>query len=120
MLCFYAYDFIWGKQEYEQIRACYNNMRWYKTVLNDAIMCIYSSVCIALKILDHFFSSLSLKFYYFCYALEGHKAPGGETAKENITPYEMWIPVPSLRCRKYIYYGLAFPQREVLYGNNCQ
>lgn len=28
------------------------------------------------------------------------------------------MPVWPLRCGKYIYYGLVFPQRDVGYGNN--
>lgn len=52
-------------------------------------MCIYSLVCSLLKLLNLFFSSWSLKFYYFCYELEGHKVPWRETEKENITPYKI-------------------------------
>lgn len=50
-------------------------------------MCIYSCLY-SVQAFRPFFGSLSLKFYYFCYALEGHKVPLGETAKENITPYK--------------------------------
>lgn len=32
----------------------------------------------------------------------------------------MWLPVWSLRCRKYIYYELVFPQRGMAYGSNIE
>lgn len=84
---------------YVPLLVIYVNMFTYRHViaLNDAnqflngiMMYIYSSVCLVFKVLDFFFfSSLNLKFYCFCYSLEGYKIPWGETAKENITPCKM-------------------------------
>jgi hypothetical protein len=91
----------------------YYNSQCYETILNDRIMYICSSSYIVLKFLElFFFSLLNLGILLFLVTLERYKVPWGKYTKENITPCKMWIPVWPLRCRKYIYYELLFPQGE--------